>query len=308
MRYLVMGSEGFLGRALCAYLEGFPGAELIRADKAVVKKRDAGANCHRIMLEETDKLLSLCDAEKPDVVFNLAGSFNVPSTEDLFKVHSFAPAAFLKAAAGRKFKVVLIGSAAEYGIIKRGSKVCEDAPLNPVTDYGISKACQTFIALRCAGRNRFPEIVIARPFNIIGPGVHERLFFGCFTQQIARIEKGLQKEAVKVGNLESYRDILSIDKVAGCLKILAESGAHGEVYNICSSRPVKIGQILDKLLKLARKKISVEVDKKKIKTDDIPWSVGSNKKISCLGGTELEGEDLDLTIKRSLDWFRERVA
>jgi len=92
--------------------------------------------------------------------------------------------------------------------------------------------------------------------------------------------------------------------VAECLKELAIYGEHAEVYNICSSSPVKIGDVLQQLLKLARKKISFEIDPAKFKTNDIPWSVGDNRKFSKLKKIKFSSRDLNAAIKETLDWHR----
>ncbi|MDD5560595.1 MAG: NAD-dependent epimerase/dehydratase family protein [Candidatus Omnitrophica bacterium] len=303
MKYLIIGSEGFLGKALSRVLSSSQGDILLKADLALEDKK--AKNEYQIDLKDTSKLVSLCETERPDVIFNLAGIFNSPSPVELFTANCFAPVAFLEAAAGLNCKLILIGSAAEYGATRKGKKISEDFALNPLSDYGISKACQSFMAMRFAKSNKSPQVVIARLFNMIGSGMHSSLFLGGFARQVVDIEKGLVSSSViKTGNLESYRDLLPVKAVAECLKELAIYGEHAEVYNICSSRPVKIGDVLQQLLKLARKKISFEVDPAKFKANDIPWSVGENKKISRFKKIDFTDVQLKAAIRETLDWYR----
>lgn len=305
MKYLIIGSEGFLGKALSSVLSASKGDVLVKVDLALENKKGKKELRYKIDLRDTSSLVSLCKTQKPDVVFNLAGIFNAPSTLELFTANCFSPIAFLEASKGLNFKLILIGSAAEYGVTKHGKKISEDCALKPITDYGKAKACQTNMALSFAKRYDSPKVIIARLFNIIGSGMRCSLFLGNFARQIADIEKGLTSSTViKTGNLESYRDLLSVNVAAECLKELASCGEHAEVYNICSSNPVKIKDALRQLLRLTRKKISFEIDPGKFKTCDIPWSVGENSKFAKFKKINFTEKDLKAAIKETLDWYR----
>ncbi len=308
MKYLVIGSEGFLGRALCDLLKKDKNNLIIKADLCFNSNGKDSFPRHIIDLNDADKLISLCRKERPDAVFNLAGAFYSDSVQELFQANCFAPIKFLKAASGLPFRLMLIGSAAEYGITSHGEMIREDFPLNPISDYGISKACQSFMATSIARSNNKPEVIIARPFNMIGAGMQNNLFLGNFAKQIALIEKDdSARKVIKTGNLESYRDILTSEKVADCLIELALKGKHGQAYNICSSKPVKIGDILDKLLKFSKSKIEVDIDKANFKPNDIPWSLGDNEKISKISKISFSEDDLDKSIEQVLDWYRSRI-
>ena len=307
MKYLIIGSEGFLGKALCELLCHIPKAEIIKVDRTLPEEDSISIARLKIdLISDIHKLVSLCKKEKPSVIFNLAGTFSASSMQKMFELNCFAPIRFLEAVANQKFKVILVGSAAEYGITDRGKKASEDFALRPISDYGISKACQTFMALRFAIQKKFPNVVIARSFNIIGPGISGHLFFGAFAKQIVEIENSIKPPIMRVGNLYSYRDILPVEKVVDCLKVLADYGRHGEVYNVCSGRPVQIAAILRKLLKLSKDKIEIQADRNKCKAIDIPWSVGDNAKISQFINLTLNDNDLNFCVEQTLNWFRDK--
>jgi GDP-4-dehydro-6-deoxy-D-mannose reductase len=61
---------------------------------------------------------------------------------------------------------------------------------------------------------------------------------------------------------------------------LIEQGKFGDVYNVCSSKPIRIGDMLDKLLKISGIKAKIEVDPKKLRPTDEPVVVGDNTKIT----------------------------
>ena len=304
MKYLIIGSEGFIGRALWDNLSTVKGSIITGIDTKTVPV-SSGRIVHNISIRDTGKLVALCEKEGFDTVFNLTGVFNSSYLIDMFDLNCFSPYSFIESTKHLKHKVVLIGSAAEYGVTEEGVRIDESHPLNPISDYGISKACQTFMALRYADKYKCPAVVIARPFNLIGPGMLQHLFLGAFAKQIVRIEKGLQEPIIKVGNISAYRDILPVTKVAECLHVLSKKGVNGNVYNICSGRPFKIEDMLKELINMSKINIKIEVCPKLYKPNDIPWSVGDNKKISKFIKIAFDKNDLVATIKQTLDWVRD---
>ena len=163
------------------------------------------------------------------------------------------------------------------------------------------------MALKIFQANSLPEVIVARPFNILGPGMSEKLFLGSFASQIAKIEKGLLPPVLKVGNLKSIRDFLSVEHVASSLLVLADKGLSGQVYNICSGYPMKIKDILDILIKYSKVKIEVMVDKSRTKNKDVSWNVGDNTKISGLEKICFSKEGIMKTVESTLNWYRGKV-
>ena len=81
---------------------------------------------------------------------------------------------------GRSVRVVLIGSAAEYGNVEADKVPVEETiSPRPVSLYGIAKAAQTLVALRPGY-----DAVVARVFNVCGPGEPPSLVCGAFASQI----------------------------------------------------------------------------------------------------------------------------
>ena len=72
-----------------------------------------------------------------------------------------------------KPKILLIGSIAEYGNYKDRFK--EDDYLNPVNNYGLSKAFQTLYALNHFSQFK-TKIILARISNVFGDQMSEKYF------------------------------------------------------------------------------------------------------------------------------------
>ena len=56
------------------------------------------------------------------------------------------------------------------------------------------------------------------------------------------------------------------------------NGRRGDVYNLCSGQSIAIGDILQKLLKVAEVEAQIEVDPERVRPVDIPDLYGSYQK------------------------------
>jgi GDP-4-dehydro-6-deoxy-D-mannose reductase len=157
-------------------------------------------------------------------------------------------------------RVVIVGSGDEYGHPPgRARRLSEDAPLQPITPYGVSKVAQDLLGLQYFLSHGLPVIRV-RPFNHAGPRQSADFAIASFAQQIARIERGSQPPFVKVGNLEARRDFTDVRDIARAYLLAIEKGKPGEVYNIGSGKAPRLREILDLLLKQTRVKVRLEVD------------------------------------------------
>ena len=175
-------------------------------------------------------------------------------------------------------EILVAGSSAEYGLIsKHEPPIREDHPLLPVSPYGVSKVAQTLLAYQYF-KNFNVKSIMVRIFGATGP---RKVGDACsdFCRQIVRIERGETEPVIRVGNLEVKRDLMDIGDALDAFWALIEWKKFGEVYNVCSSRAIKIGDMLDKLLQISGAKVGVELDQKKLRPTDEPIVVGDNTKI-----------------------------
>ena len=64
----------------------------------------------------------------------------------------------------------------------------ESQPTKPISDYGKSKLLSTRIALNWSNKDR--HITVARPFNLLGPGISKSLAIGnFFTNYFTRVRE-----------------------------------------------------------------------------------------------------------------------
>lgn len=99
--------------------------------------------------------------------------------------------------------------------------------------------------------------------------------------QIVEIENDILQDEICVGNLDSIRDYSDVRDVVRAYKMVIEKDfIPGEIFNICSGKGIKIGHLLDIILKCSTKQISVKIDLSRFRSVNVPMVVGNNNKFS----------------------------
>jgi GDP-4-dehydro-6-deoxy-D-mannose reductase len=127
-------------------------------------------------------------------------------------------------------------------------------------------------------------VVIARTFNLLGPGLPTDLACGAFVDRIVRIEQGAMEPPLRTGNLSARRDFTDVRDVVRAYRLLAELGSVGGVYNVCSGLGVSVEQTLGVLLEHAIISIPVERDPAMLQAHDIPRQTGDSRRLHARTG------------------------
>jgi GDP-4-dehydro-6-deoxy-D-mannose reductase len=151
------------------------------------------------------------------------------------------------------------------------------------------------------------DVVLARPFNHTGPRQEPVFAVPSFARQVARIEAGLEPPVIRVGNLDSRRDLTDVRDVATAYVRIVAAGRPGRPYNVCSGRAWRIGDLLEELIHLARVPITVEVDPGRLRPNDVPVLQGSATRIRTELGWKPE-ITIEQTILDTLDYWRDETA
>lgn len=274
MRVVVTGASGFVGKHLTALLEA--------DDHEVVR-------CTRAQLRGTEPL-ALAGVEW---VFHLAGQAFVPaaiaSPMETYEANVIATARIAHAIAhhmkrsGERPRLVFASSGEVYGSVPADSLPVDEAmTMNPSNPYAASKAAAELLLL---GEHRSfgLDVVIGRAFNAIGPGQSTRFATSDFAAQLIAIRNGAPAR-LAVGNLDAQRDFLDVRDVAAAYVALAQRGATGEAYNICSGVPRSLRSLLDELMSLANVRPEIVDDPLRMRPSDTPVMFGSNIKLCAETG------------------------
>jgi GDP-4-dehydro-6-deoxy-D-mannose reductase len=264
---------------------------------------------HAVDLLDLDAVCAAFDELAPSEVYHLAGAPHVDSSWRSMVPHLQANALgthhLLHAVqqSGLACRVLIVTSAQIYEL--GDDPINEDAPLVPPSPYGLSKLAQDELARRAAAEDGL-DLVIARPFNHIGPRQSPAFAVPSFARQIARIEAGLEPPCIRVGNLDARRDISDVRDVVGAYHQLMASGTAGRAYNICSGRAWRIGDLLEELISLATVPVSVEVDEARFRPNDVPVVQGDASRIRSELGWKTT-IPVEQTLQDTLEWWRSEV-
>lgn len=307
-RALVTGSEGFVGRVLCARLAE-AGIEVMGCDLAVPEDRGGRLACN---IEDGDAVARLLQwTGRCDYVFHLAAGASVASglraPGGLMRTNVEGTVNLCEAVREKSpdARIVFASSSEVYGI-PRSLPVDELQPVAPVNPYAISKlAGELYLHYLHAAHGL--DVVLLRLFNHAGAGQRDAFVLSGFARSIAEIEKGLKKPVLHTGNLSVGRDFTHVEDVVGAYLLAAERGATGETYNICSGVSVPIRDALDKLRGLARTAFAVEVDTQLCRPLDVPEMRGSYAKFHACTGWQPEVA-FDRILEDLLDYWRKTTA
>ncbi|AOZ93298.1 GDP-mannose 4,6-dehydratase [Paenibacillus crassostreae] len=262
-------------------------------------------------LDSKENIIELIKRAKPEVIFHLAAQSNIKESWDHPSSTMYAnvvKSLFLFEAVkeiSKTIRVINIGSSEEYGHYEGMSfPILEGSPLHPLNPYGASKMNISILAKQFS-ESFDMDIIHLRPFNHIGTGQIKGFVVPDFAHQIVNIESGLQEPIISVGNLTSKRDFTDVrDMVMGYL-LAAEKGVKGEVYNLCSGKEISIQHLLNLMISLSDKSVTVNQDLNKMRPVDIPTYFGSNKKFVEQTGWEC-CIDIIQTLEDVLNEIRKR--
>ncbi len=274
---LVTGASGYIGTQLCAtWRARWPTAPLHTLSRRRCASPDMAATHSALDLAEPGAVADLIRQLQPSVIWHLVGLIHSPDWQALYRANVLTTLNLLQAVAdaGSQARVVLAGSAAEYGLVEAlALPVTEAFTPRPVLPYGVTKAWQTTLARSFAARGL--NVVVARIFNVVGAAAPASTSLGAFAQQIRAIRDHAAPPHLAVGNLSPRRDFVDIHDIAEALLAVADRGQAGAAYNICSGHSVPVGQALQQLIALAGVAVDVRVDRARLRPVDVSDIYGS---------------------------------
>lgn len=238
---LVTGATGALGQAVVKRLQANP------ANNIIATSRTGKDGYAPLDVSNPQQVKDILERTRPDLILHLAATFTNDFNQ-AYAINVDAARHILESVqqAGLDTRIVLIGSAAEYGVIQPDENpVTEDHALNPVSVYGLTKAWQTQLAGFYASRG--VDVIVARVFNLDGANLSEQLFIGRLQKQIADVLAG-QRAVIEVGPLTAGRDYIDVDAAAEQLLAIARHGKSGHVYHVASGKLVTMREMLQRYL------------------------------------------------------------
>jgi GDP-4-dehydro-6-deoxy-D-mannose reductase len=297
MTAFVTGASGFVGTHLSEHLSA------------------CGDTVHGPLVEITDRdaLLGELRRCQPDVVYHLAGQAHVGQSwhdpRGTFTTNALGTLACVDAAAaygrehGRAPVVIVVSSAEVYGRVVH-LPIDEAHPAEPTTPYGASKLAAEIAALQI-WRSGGAPVIVARPFNHIGPGQSPAFAISGFAKRIAEAERSGSDE-LTVGNLTTVRDFTDVRDVVRAYRLLARRGVPGRTYNIGSGVGTVLADAVQALLNHAARPLTLRTDPELLRPSDVPELVCDASRLRADTGWE-PLHDVSASAAALLAWWRERL-
>ena len=201
MNVLVTGIDGFVGSHLAELLLETPGVTLF----GLVKSSSATPLIHHLRsrieflegdITDANVVAAVVAASRPERIFHLAGQAFVPHSlrapDETFLVNINGGVNLLEAVRRQKITstVLILSSGEVYGSPAQNPlPIDESFPLHPANPYAASKACIDLIAQQY-GTSFGMSVIVARPFNHLGPRQSELFVGSAFAKQIAEMKLG----------------------------------------------------------------------------------------------------------------------
>lgn len=314
MKFLITGISGFVGGHLAEYLVRERGAaEIVGIDvkdpefPRLGEPPSGKIRFLRASLLDTNVLEDAMKAEKPDCIVHLASlssvaeSWKSPVESFTNNTNIFLNLVESVRTNGLKARILSVGSSEEYGIVSAENlPLREDSPVNPMNPYAVARVSQEYIS-RIYAKGFGVPIVCTRSFNHVGPRQKEMFVVSSFVKQAVEVSLG-RRAAISCGDLSVVRDFIDVRDVVKCYVLLLEKGVEGEIYNVCSGRGHRLGDVLRTICG----KMGIEDrhagDAGRMRPIDNPRIVGDNAKIAGLGMRP--DYDLDRSLDDMIEYWR----
>jgi GDP-4-dehydro-6-deoxy-D-mannose reductase len=299
-RLFLTGESGFVGKIFYGMAEEIArayGWELVPAATKYDLLDPASLDC------------VLC-AARPDGVIHLAGQSFVPEAirdpEGTLQVNLLGTLHLLQALKRNDFRsdFLYVSSSDVYGhVAPEALPILETQPVCPQNPYAVSKAAAELLCYQWSRVEPW-RIIIARPFNHIGPGQREEFVISGIARKIARIKLGLSEPQILVGDIDVTRDFLDVRDVVRAYLSLMDQGKNGETYNVCSCREILIREMIDRMADIEGVKLTIAHDSARFRPSDQRRVRGSCAKILAATGWRPE-MPLEQSLRTVLsDWER----
>ncbi|URJ59402.1 NAD-dependent epimerase/dehydratase family protein [Paenibacillus polymyxa] len=193
----------------------------------------------------------------PDYVLHLGGKNSVPESWE-------SPLLYMESnVLSTLYLLDVLRPFPKARIVVAGSrlKTALQAPYHPTHPYSLSKSLQEAVALSW-GALFEQSVMLAEPCNLIGPGPSTgfcALLAGYIVQTERREGQSVTETApFRVSSRHAQRDFLDVRDAVRAYGVLLEQGVPGRVYSVCTGRIVELGNIVERMVALAKTSIPIQ--------------------------------------------------
>lgn len=266
---------------------------------------------HEVDLNDFGSVIAALQEVKPDAIFHLAAHANVRASfitpQTVLSNNILGTSNLFEAVRIAKLDplIQLCSTSEVYGQVQPHEvPIREEQPMRPASPYAVSKVAQDLLGYTYFVAYKM-RIVRTRMFAYLNPRRTD-LFATSFARQVARIEVGLQKELTH-GNLESVRTIVD---VRDAMRAYWEALLHckpGEAYNIGGTATMTVGEVLKRLIAMAKKPIPTRQDPALLRPADVTLQIPNVERFTAATGWKPQ-YSFDESLTHLLEYWRRRAA
>jgi GDP-4-dehydro-6-deoxy-D-mannose reductase len=300
MRALITGGAGFAGSHLAEYLlrQNCDLTLIARPEDSLdgVEHLLTHVRLERVDLRDSANLHPLLMEVRPERIYHLAAFSSVVNSfqkpRECYDVNFTGTLNLLESwrRSGFDARLLLVSSSDVYGSVDEAHlPLREESSLRPASPYAGSKVAAEFLALQFGLSYGLP-VVRVRPFHHTGPRQSPAFVCSDLARQVAEIVCGLRPPVISVGNIHVARDFSDVRDMVRGYALLMERGRAGDVYQLCSGRPLVIGQLIEWMVSAVAVPVEVSVDPTKVRHGERPVLWGDPAKARSETGWSPEFE------------------
>ena len=306
-KVLITGSTGFIGSNLVrSFLKVSADVNILTrtmSNKWRINDVLNNVNEYCVDLLDYEKLVSVISDIKPEIIVHTATYGGYPFQKDIKKIvesNFIGTVNLVNACKKVDFELfVNTGSSSEYGV--KSKPMTEKDIMEPVNDYGQSKAAATLYCQSVAKREEIP-IVTLRLFSPYG-------YYEEQTRLISSVVKScLKGRNPEVSSPDSVRDFIFIEDIMDAyMKVMKTSGIGGEIFNIGYGKQHLVGEVVNKIVELTGNTVKPEWGSipKRVNESKV-WQADITKAKNVLKW-ELK-HSLEEGLDKTVEWFMENMV
>lgn len=302
--FLVTGATGFVGSCIAR--------ELVHQKKRVnIIVRNKNLNWRLLdiasqlniyecdlMSESLERVIAKI---RPTYIFHLASYGTLAEENDISKMINInikGTLNLIKAVRQNKFKLFIhTGSSSEYGV--KNKKMEESDILEPINDYGVTKATSTLFCQKIAKMESLPIIT----FRLFSP-------YGYFEEKSRLVPSvilnALSGKPINLSSPDNVRDFIFIEDVVNAYLSSPEGNfPHGAIINIGSGKQHSVAEVVSTILQITKSSSKVNfgrVKRQERQVEPKVWEADISKAVKVLQWKPKNS--LEEGLAKTVEWFR----
>ena len=306
MKVLVTGATGFVGSCLTRRLVEMQCDVHIftrnMSNKWRIADLSGRVTGHEVDLRDADMVEKAVAQIGPTIIYHLAtcGGFAYQKdTSVIIESNLMGTVNLLRACEKIGFDCFInTGSSSEYGM--KSEPMSEGDILEPVGDYGVSKAATTLFCRSRALEKALP-IITLRLFSPYGPRDDPQRLIPYVIKSL------LRGESPKLSAPKSVRDFIYIDDVLEVfLKVIKAPSSEGKIFNVGTGVQISIGEVVSMITAIIGNGIEPRWGKvNSQRPEPGSWVADIRKAKTELGW--FPSTSLWAGLNKTVEWFRENL-